>query len=79
MTKVEEGSNGFKAEITGLKLVSREMEPPKKPEDKIIEIYTDNWISIIEGWASKYTAANTGFGIAIAILIIAILALCFIF
>jgi hypothetical protein len=55
------------------------MEVPKKPEDKVVEIVKENWMSIVEGWATKYTAANTGFGIAIAILIIAILALCFLF
>ncbi len=55
------------------------MDLPKKPLDKIIEKPIDNWVSVVEGWASKYTAANTGFGIVIAILIIAILALCFLF
>jgi hypothetical protein len=75
----ESDSNGFKVEITGFKMESSEMDVPKKPEDKIVEKPVENWVSIIEGWASKYTAANIGFGIAIAILIIAILALCFLF
>jgi len=29
---VEADSNGFKVEITGLNLISREMDVPKKPE-----------------------------------------------
>ena len=38
----------------------------------------DSIISIIEGWATKYTSVNIGFGIVIAILIVAIIACLFI-
>ena len=72
-------SSGFKAELTGLKLLRSELDVPKKPEDKVTKVQKVKWITLIEGWASKYTAANTGFGIVIAILLVAIIAVCFLF
>jgi hypothetical protein len=31
-------SSGFKAELSGLKLLRREMDVPKKPEDNVIKV-----------------------------------------
>jgi hypothetical protein len=55
------------------------MEIPKKPADRIKQVTKEKWITVLEGWATKYTSANIGFGIVIAILIVVMLASCFIF
>ena len=72
-------TNPFKVQLNGLNLVQREMEVPKKPMDKIIEITKEEQVSVVEGWGNKYKAANIGFGIAVGLLIVAILTLCLLF
>jgi hypothetical protein len=37
-TSQAQDSSGFKAELTGLKLLRREMDVPKKPEDNVIKV-----------------------------------------
>ena len=72
-------SGGFKIEMRKLKLLATEIEIPQKPQDKVTEVVKESVINVLEGWGTKYKSANTGFGIVIAILIVAIIACFFVF
>jgi len=65
--------------MSRLMLVATEMNVPQRPQDKVTEVVKDSVINVIEGWAAKYKSANTGFGIALAVLIVAIIACFFVF
>jgi hypothetical protein len=69
-------TSGFK--VTKMQLIARDMEIPQKPKDKVNEVIVDSLVNIVEGWATKYTSVNIGFGIVIAILIVVIIACLFV-
>jgi len=49
----------------------------QKPKDNIRVETKEEYVYVVEGWAKKYQAANAGFGIVIAIMIIALFGICY--
>jgi len=49
----------------------------QKPKDNINVEIKEEFVNVVEGWAKKYRAANAGFGIVIAILILALIFVCY--
>ncbi len=67
---------GVQVSISQVKLTGAEKKAPQKPEPIRQENIIQQLRLVMEGWSEKLTAANIGFGIVVALILVSLFAGC---